>query len=142
MVNEISGAEVSMSNGNTLLSGWRGDGKGHYLNETLEYARLLDEIFNTYFQEQLFQEIQDIYIRKERNFMPVYKNLMFSLTGMIKEYDRTVLDFYATETTKRKQFYSNKTFEPLEVPSVDKALEDVNQNKMERKKKSKEGKEK
>jgi len=79
--------------------------KAHAFNETLAYASLLDKVFNTNFQQQLLQEAQDIYIDKKHKLTPVYDNLMLSLKKMLKEYNRTKLEFEATENVKRKKFY-------------------------------------
>ena len=141
-INEIYMTKVNMSSGDIAFEGCLCDSKGHHLNEAILYAQLLDKTFNTSFQERLFQEIQDVYIDKKRNLMPVYKNLMLSLKKMMKEYDLTKLDFQTTETARRNQFYSNKTFEQLEVPNVDRNPKDVNQKQKGKKQKNKEGKEK
>lgn len=111
---EMFYAAVTMTSGDVVKSGERWHEKAHHLNETLTYAQLLDKTFNTDFQEQLFQEIQDVYIDKKRNPMPVYNNLMSSLKTMISEYDHTKLDFEATENAKRTHFYAvNASKEPL-----------------------------
>lgn len=99
---------VTMKSGDIVKSGKRWYEKAHHLNETLTYAQLLDKTFNTDFQEQLFQEIQDVYIDKKRNPMPIYNSLMSSLKTMISEYGHTALDFEATEIAKRTHFYKVK----------------------------------
>ena len=110
----ISWTRVKMNSGNIIGEGKRCNApawiKVHALNETLAYASLLDKAFNTNFQQQLLQEAQDIYIDKKHKPSPVYDNLMLSLKKMLKEYNRTKLDFEATEEAKRKQFYETHRF--------------------------------
>ena len=111
---DISRTRVKMNSGNIIREGERCTApawtKVHALNETLAYASLLDKAFNTSFQQQLFQEAQDIYIDKKHKSSPVYDNLMLSLKKMLKEYHHTKLDFEATEEAKRKQFYETHRF--------------------------------
>ena len=80
------------------------------LNDALIYASLLDKIFNTDFQQQLLQEIQDIHIDRTRKKSPIYDNLIQSFDKMLREYNETKLDFEATEEAKRRQFYEKNKF--------------------------------
>ena len=80
------------------------------LNDALTYANLLDRIFNTDFEQQLLQEIKDLYIDRIHKKCPIYDNLIKSFRTMQYEYEETKLDFEATEYLKRKQFYEKNKF--------------------------------
>lgn len=138
--------KVIMQSGNVMKSGKRkyfdvlSGPKPHAFNTTLRYASFLDKLFNTDLQQQLLQEAEEIYIEKKRRKAPVYKNLMYSLKKMLKEYEKTELDFEATETAKRKKFYEINGFKEQLKPNDTrikknmrvKSLEEKKQRRIER----------
>ena len=82
------------------------------LIDALIYAKLLDQIFNMDLEQKLLQEIRDIYINRTQPLgnRPIYDGLSYSLDKMSKEFDKTNLDFEATEEANRKQFYEKNKF--------------------------------
>ena len=115
------------------------DGKIKKLGAFLELTQIIDRCFGTEFQQELLKEIKKYYIeehkitkeKKEAKQPKLFKQLEKSLYKMWEEYERTKLDFFASEERKRKNFYSQYSLqERIKINTEDLTNDNEKNNNM------------